>query len=312
MELNRLKQKILLIIIGLCIAFLLGEVFFQIGNLLVNRTNNNLSVSKSDNYRILCLGDSSTYGIGASDIKRFSYPSWLQTVLDQNISYKKFEVLNLGVPGINSSQLLNRFKHNILNYKPDMVIVMVGINDPWNFEESNILEFYNTTAVKQLYMKIELLLNKSKLFQFLKLVFLTEKFNELEIPAFDSKTLKKAVEFYGNDQAKAEAYRKAIISNITKLNQIADQNNVIIVFMKYHNIGWGRPELIIHHTYDQLRVPVVDNENLFKKAIQLKMSVFGYDKWHHSDLGYSLIAKNIFNKMIDLKIIYSEPLNIFE
>lgn len=312
MKLNRLKQKILLIIIGLCIAILLGEAFFQIGNLIVNRTKNNLSVSKTNNYRILCLGDSSTYGIGASDIKRFSYPSRLQTVLNQNISSKKFEVLNLGVPGTNSSQLLNRFQYNILKYKPDMVIVMVGINDPWNFEESNILEFYNITAVKQLYMKIELLLNKSKLFRFLTLVFLTEKFNKLEIPAFDSKTLKKAVEFYGNDQAKAEAFHKAMVSNITKLKQTADHNGVKIIFMKYHNIGWGRPELIIHHTYDQLGVPVVDNESLFRKAVQLQMNVFSYDKWHPNDFGYLLIAKNIYNQLIDIEIIDSEPLEIVE
>lgn len=311
MHQSSVKKKILLITLGLFLSVLIGELFFRIGGLLANETKDNNHNNSEDN-RILCLGDSTTYGIGASNVNEFSYPSQLQKLFDNKIPNNNYEVINLGKPGINSSQLLNRFEKNVAEYKPDIVIIMVGINDPWNFEESNILDFYNVTAAKQLYMRIELLLNQSKLFRFFKLVFMSRKFNELTVPDFDNKALSHAVEFYSSDPAKATAFHDAIVNNITKLKEIAYHHNVTIIFMKYHNIGWGHPEPIIHHTYEQLGVPVVDNENLFKKAKQLGINVLGNDNWHPNDIGYALIAKSIFNKMVALKILHTDAVDIFK
>jgi len=307
-----INKKILLIILGLFLSVLLGEFLFRIGGFLANDETRVNDLKNKKYHRILCLGDSTTYGIGASNVTEFSYPSQLQKLFDNKIPNNNYKVINLGKPGINSSQLLNRFEKNVVEYKPDIVIVMVGINDPWNFEESNILDFYNVTAAKQLYMRIELLLNQSKLFRFLKLIFVSSKFNELTVPDFDNKTLSHAVEFYSSDPAKATAFHDAIINNITKLKEIADHHNVTIIFMKYHNIGWGRPEPIIHHTYEQIGVPVVDNESLFKKATQIGINVLGNDNWHPNDAGYSLIAGNVFNKMVALKILQADAVDIFE
>jgi lysophospholipase L1-like esterase len=304
-----IKKKILLIILGLFLSVLLGELLFRIGVFLASDETRDDDLNNK-NHRILCLGDSTTYGIGASNVNEFSYPSQLQKLFDNIIPNNNYKVINLGKPGINSSQLLNRFEKNVAEYKPDIIIIMVGINDPWNFEESNILDFYNVPAAKQLYMRIELLLNQSKLFRFLKLVFMSSKFNELTVPDFDNKTLSHAVEFYSSDPAKATAFHDAIVNNITKLKEIADHHNVTIIFMKYHNIGWGHPEPIIHHTYEQLGVPVVDNESLFKKATQLGIKVLGNDNWHPNDIGYALIAKSIFNKMVALKILNTDAVDI--
>ncbi len=102
------------------------------------------------------------------------------------------------------------------------------------------------------------------------------------------------------------------VNNIIEMKQIADDQDVIIMFMKYHNSGWGKPEKIIHDTYINLNVPVVDQWSIFGHAQELGLNVRGKDGWHPNDLGYLFMARNIFNKMVDLKIIDSEPVEIFE
>jgi len=306
-----MKQKILLIILGLFIAILLCEGLFRIGGLLANKNQYDINKNKKV-YRILCVGDSSTYGTGASDRNKFSYPSQLQNILNDKFINKKFEVINLGRPGISSSQLLNRFENDILKFKPNIAVMMIGINDPWNFEESNILKFYNMKPRRPLFIRIELLLSQSKLYKFLKLVVLSVKFKEPKVPCFNCESRDETELLFAHDPARAKALNSAIINNISRLKQISEDNNIKIIFMKYHNTGWGNPELIIYPTYTQLKVPVVDNEILFKKAKQQGLNVLGNDEWHPNDLGYSLIAENIFNKMVELKILDTEPIAIFE
>ncbi len=87
-------------------------------------------------FRILCLGDSFTYGIGAD--ARFSYPAQMQEILNKREQDNKVEVFNLGVPGYNSAQVLKKLKEESPNLKPDAVVIMCGANDTWNFDDIKI------------------------------------------------------------------------------------------------------------------------------------------------------------------------------
>lgn len=216
---------------------------------------------------------------------------------------------------MNSSQVANRFRKNLSEYKPDVAIVMVGINDPWNLEESNIMKYHNI-AKDEFYgtlgLRLELLLNKSKLYQFFKLVLLSDKFIDLKLPDFDDKARSKGFVFSKSDRIKSEALFNTIAGNIVEMKQIAEDSNINIIFMKYHNIGWGRPELIIHDIYSQLGVSVVDNETLFIKAKQYRLKIFGNDNWHPGDLGYELMAKNIYNKLVLSGLVNGNLVSIFD
>ncbi len=318
-----LRQKLILIFFGLIVAVFFGEAIFRIGGLVVGKTEVRIYDRKYNNiYRILCVGDSSTYGIGASDVNKFSYPRQLQRILDEKVPNKKIDVVNLGIPGINSSQVLNRFRKYLSKYNPDLVIVMIGINDPWNLEESNILKYYNGNTFKRMHLRMELFLNRLRLYQFFKLVFISDKFKnpqyvsfpeqELHIPDFNDESRSKGFNLSFREPMKASALYAAIDSNITALKFIADDEHVNILFMKYHNGGWGSPEKVIHQTYEKLNVPVVDNVTIFQKASEIGLNVRGNDGWHPGDLGYLLIARNIFNKMVALKLVDSEPLELFK
>lgn len=87
-----------------------------------------LSEFKSNNsLRILCLGDSTTFGVGIIESKD-TYCSQLKKLIEEDKGLN-VEVINAGVPGYTSFQGLNSLKIKFSNYTPDIVITYFGNND---------------------------------------------------------------------------------------------------------------------------------------------------------------------------------------
>lgn len=80
--------------------------------------------------RIICAGDSFTYGLGVP--KEESYPAQLEEILRQRYPQLNIQVLNYGQPGLNSTMLAERMPQLIRETSADMAIVMIGMNDRWN------------------------------------------------------------------------------------------------------------------------------------------------------------------------------------
>jgi lysophospholipase L1-like esterase len=81
----------------------------------------------ADEFRIVCLGGSTTYTSGVADY-RLSYPELLEHDLQQR-GYQKVNVINAGVPGWTTWECLINFQFRILDMQPDMIIVYEAIND---------------------------------------------------------------------------------------------------------------------------------------------------------------------------------------
>lgn len=105
--------------------------------------------------RIVCLGDSVTFGIinnprpGRSDARMIpiaSYPGELRRGLERDAP-GRFEVINAGVIGYSSSHGLRQLVTELLELEPDILTVRFGVNDsqpswaPWHrsHEPSNRL-----------------------------------------------------------------------------------------------------------------------------------------------------------------------------
>lgn len=70
--------------------------------------------------KIVCLGDSITYGWPWGP--EVSWTTMLENVIDG-------EVINRGIPGNTTSQMMERFDKAVLNANPTHLIIMGGIND---------------------------------------------------------------------------------------------------------------------------------------------------------------------------------------
>jgi acyl-CoA thioesterase I len=76
---------------------------------------------------IVAVGSSSTYGAGASS-PAASYPSRLAVELKQRFPTRDITVLNRGVNGEETAQMLARFEAGVLAAHPDLVLWQVGTN----------------------------------------------------------------------------------------------------------------------------------------------------------------------------------------
>jgi lysophospholipase L1-like esterase len=108
-----------------------------------------------DAITILCVGDSHTYGAKLPDEE--SYPSQLQVLLAERYPEWEFNVVNLGFPGVNSAFIANRLESQILQIRPQLVMVSAGANNTWNSIET---EAWATEtrwdAVKRMLMRVKL------------------------------------------------------------------------------------------------------------------------------------------------------------
>jgi len=87
-----------------------------------------IAARKGENvYRIVLLGDSSTFGWGVNQDERFS--RFLEDKLNSAQSSTRYEVINLGIPGYTTEHGVAAFDHYALKYSPDLVILSFGAND---------------------------------------------------------------------------------------------------------------------------------------------------------------------------------------
>ncbi len=98
-------------------------------------------LEKGGSIRILAIGSSSTWGIGASSRGK-TYPALLRGILEGALKGTKAEIVNRGVSGEVAATTAERLRTAVALEKPDVVLWQVGTNDalarvePSDFEET--------------------------------------------------------------------------------------------------------------------------------------------------------------------------------
>jgi len=123
-------KRLALVLGSLVFTLLLLEVFLQLGALAVRITGREDPEGfTGGTHRVLCLGDSNTYGFYVD--REEAYPQQLKALWRERGNEPPIDVMNLGFPGLNSSRLLLRYPELVEKLSPDVVIVMIGVNDFW-------------------------------------------------------------------------------------------------------------------------------------------------------------------------------------
>ncbi len=109
--------------VGLVLVPVLLEAGLQVSGLLLRRGqewSNRRRLARKSDYRVLCLGESTTYR---------QYPRFLEESLRARVPGKTFTVIDRGRPAVRSTLLVNELPADLDLFKPDVVVVMMGIND---------------------------------------------------------------------------------------------------------------------------------------------------------------------------------------
>ena len=114
-------------------------------------------------FRIVCLGDSTTFGWSVADDE--TYPAQLSTALKKNHPGCDIEVINLGVTGYTSFQGRQLFLSLGQKLKPDLVIASFGMNDRYPALLSDAEHFSVGTWQPS---RVDLLLRRLQIYKLLK------------------------------------------------------------------------------------------------------------------------------------------------
>lgn len=175
-----------------------------------------VELQKTDKYRILFLGGSTTYSSGVKHSSE-AYPAqtlkWLNELTkNQQLKFKNhngFEVINAGLEGGHSNDELNLYLHKFRYYKPDLIVLHSGGNDAevdlkrpsftpddFNFRKPEMYQIYR--------YPIPAIFFRSNFFSFIVIrYFLQSSFNH-DQPQLQSK-LDVVCNWY-DDKAKADIF----------------------------------------------------------------------------------------------------------
>lgn len=87
--------------------------------------------------RVVCFGDSSTFGIGSRMAD--TWPAQLEALLKSaswSTAYSQIEVINAGVPGYSSWQGLQHMQQELDRLQPDIVLASYANNDFWHWDNT--------------------------------------------------------------------------------------------------------------------------------------------------------------------------------
>ena len=94
----------------------------------ISRADGQIPPALKDVHRIVTLGDSITQG-GAGP---GGYVWLLDKYLAKLYPSQHVEIVNAGISGHKSTDMRGRFQRDVMDKKPDMVTISVGVNDVWH------------------------------------------------------------------------------------------------------------------------------------------------------------------------------------
>ena len=98
------------------------KIIFLIMSLLITSCEN---MNDNQPSKIVFLGDSITQ-------QGEDFEDGFISLIRQNLSKDKFELIGKGISGNKVSDLLTRYKSDVLDLNPDLVFIYIGINDVWH------------------------------------------------------------------------------------------------------------------------------------------------------------------------------------
>ena len=78
-------------------------------------------------YRMLFIGESTTYGLGVDPVE--SYPAQVAGLLELKHPSRRFLAFNRGVPSLTTASMLQTLPEKLELVAPDLVLLLVGVND---------------------------------------------------------------------------------------------------------------------------------------------------------------------------------------
>ena len=254
-------------------------------------------VDAGADYRIYCVGESTTWGLGASDPIQKGYPHQLEEMLNKKYPGMRIQCFFDQTIGQNTSEILAKLPQQIEKHRPQLVIFMVGTNNWWNMDHSNILLFSRYSLISRVGLKVLIFLDQFRVWKLLKKIafslgFFGERWNHM-FP-------KGTTEIQLSEKIKSETggryvfYRLAE-HDIEEMIKICRTNRIRTIMCTYPMEPGAELRHIQETIAKKFKMPLVDNFEVFQKLKDPQAYLWPEDHWHPNNSGYAVVAENIYN-----------------
>jgi len=249
------------------------------------------------NVRIICLGDSSTFGIKIK--ARDTYPKRLEYMLNSE-GAGHYEVMNTGCAGYTSFVARKMLEEKgLMDYSPDIVTLYSGFLDAYEWHGLSDNDSYKLRMLNKKLSKIKVyaLLRKIIVTPMLLRYNLTEKIGKLRV----------------------RASPEELAGNLKAINSLLKKNKAHLILMTYPIEAETFPE-DQHLSLDRLRryndiirrvsrqedIILLDLEKIFKEKHANATALF-LDYCHPSYYGHTVIAEEIYRTIRENGLVQINP-----
>lgn len=289
-------QRSLLLLLGLFLSVVLSEGLLQLGALVLRFSGRTAAEQDTGGaeLRVLALGDSNTYGLYLEPDQ--AYPVVMGRMWQSKWGEGSLDVVNAGVPGANSSKLRDELERLIRTFRPNVVTVMVGVNDLWT--ESVQTDLHRTATPPfwkrfRLYTLFRLLTSET-----------TEPRFALEFSNPENLRRGRGTVRYGEEEfslgwtravpAGIADWPTTLMQNLREMNVQARAAGVHLVLITYASEKqfYGQANRVIRHAARQHNLSLLDVRPSFQRACPAGDCKSLYFKsLHPTEKGHILIAR---------------------
>jgi lysophospholipase L1-like esterase len=246
-------------------------------------------------FRILCLGDSSTFGVHVQSQE--TYAALLEDRLNgESGGRTRYEVINAGVEGYTSCQGLAFYKLKGYEYAPDIVTFYFGWTDDkkkYSLSDRQLLQ-KDSDSMKALRADLEnhllLRLHAYRIFR----KYINRIFGKGENNTFEKVT-----------RVPPEDYKE----NILELNRLCRQNKTALVLIsppvakEGFPLGYVLPyRALLESISKEYGIPLVNIPEMTERS-PFYTTPFFLDSVHPNPLGHKIIMQKIHDNLIAGKIL---------
>ncbi|MBI4711231.1 MAG: SGNH/GDSL hydrolase family protein, partial [Candidatus Omnitrophica bacterium] len=207
--------------------------------------------------------------------------------------------------GQNTSEILAKLPQHIKKYRPQLIIFLVGVNNWWNMDRSNILLFHKNTGVSQATLKILMFLDQFRVWKLFKNMAFPSGFSKERWDFFYPGPGEAREELEGEKWEGAPIFDKLAEHDIVEMIKICKANRIPAILCTYP-VAAMNLRRIQKDIAGRYQVPLVDNYAAFQKLKDQKAHLWPEDYWHPNDAGYAIVAENIYHCILENGWIESE------
>lgn len=285
-----------------------------------------IGTKKDNEFRILSLGESTTYGEGVSNDE--TYSAVLENILQNVDKTRSYRVINAGVSAYSSFQSLTYLKLRGLKLKPDMVLFYHELNDylPSSLRDSSNNEFGVSRSDKQVYFSKKNMIDRQLLKYSASYRFIKYRIAMYKIKNFQKKEFHNPLTDVGlpnigilpllqkkeGGQIKpADLSEQALPSRVLhherleilkELLYICKANNIRLLIIHPSYAASEKHSCILTDFCKTNKVDMLEAYDVLHPPGGLPDVLYS-DAWHPNRIGHKFLAEAILYHLLNAKIV---------